>query len=173
MTKAEVLRHLQGLAHKINQINPDILLLQEVDMDSTRSAYLNQVQWLLDHRQLNDAAFASDWRVKWVPSHGLGRMNSGNAVLSRWPLKEARRIALLQMEQQSPLRRFCHHAAERPRTAHRATGARATRNEGSSEMTAVRCSLPHAPAIFSACQSRPAQPSRRFGERSTHSIPGS
>lgn len=106
MTKAEVLRHLQGLADKINQVDPDILLLQEADMDSTRSAYLNQVQWLLDHTHLNYAAFASDWQVRWVPSNGLGRVNSGNAVLSRWPLTEAQRIALPLLEKQSSLRRF-------------------------------------------------------------------
>jgi len=106
MTEAEVLRHLQGLADKINQVDPDILLLQEADMDSTRSAYLNQVQWLLDHTHLNYAAFASDWQVRWVPSNGLGRVNSGNAVLSRWPLNEAQRTALPLLEKQSSVRRF-------------------------------------------------------------------
>jgi endonuclease/exonuclease/phosphatase family metal-dependent hydrolase len=108
MTETEVLRHLQGLAAKINQVDPDILLVQEADMDSTRTAYLNQVQWLLDHTPLSYAAFASQWQVRWIPNRGLGRVNSGNAVLSRWPLRDARRIALPLMREQGALTRFLY-----------------------------------------------------------------
>jgi endonuclease/exonuclease/phosphatase family metal-dependent hydrolase len=108
MTEAEVLRHLRGLAAKINEVNPDILFVQEADIDSTRTAYVNQVQWLLEHTHLSYAAFASHWQVRWIPNRGLGRMNSGNAVLSRWPLRDARRIALPLMREQSALTRFLY-----------------------------------------------------------------
>ena len=106
MTEAEVLRHLRGVAEKINQVDPDILLVQEADMDSTRSAHVNQVQWLLDHTRLNYAAYASHWDVRWVPHRSLGRINSGNAVLSRWPLDQAQRVALPLMQDRSALTRF-------------------------------------------------------------------
>ena len=44
---------LELLALKIAEMNADILLLQEVDIDSKRSAYIDQVQWLLDHTSMN------------------------------------------------------------------------------------------------------------------------
>ena len=70
------------------------MLLQEVDTDSKRSAYVDQVQWLLDNTAMNYGVYASMWEVQFVPSDGLGRINTGNAILSRWPLSEAERIQL-------------------------------------------------------------------------------
>jgi len=85
---------LELLAQKITEMDADILLLQEVDTDSKRSAYINQVQWLLDHTSMNYGVYASMWEVQFVPSDGLGRVNTGNAILSKWPLSEAERIQL-------------------------------------------------------------------------------
>ena len=47
MTRGEVVAHLENLADYINNIQPDILLLQEVDVESKRSGYVDQVQWQL------------------------------------------------------------------------------------------------------------------------------
>ena len=85
---------LELLAQKITDMDADILLLQEVDTDSKRSAYIDQVQWLLDHTSMNYGVYASMWEVQFVPSDGLGRVNTGNAILSKWPLSEAERIQL-------------------------------------------------------------------------------
>lgn len=94
LTEKEVKAHLRLIAEKINEIRPDILFLQEVDIQSKRTAYIDEMQWLLDHTGLNYGAFASIWHAQFIPSDGLGRMNLGTAILSRWPLKNARRIAL-------------------------------------------------------------------------------
>lgn len=94
LTDEEVLSSLRGIAHKIYEVKPDILLLQEVDVQSKRSGYLDQVQWLLDNTYFNYGAYASIWKVQFIPSDGLGRMNMGNVVLSRWPIEEAIRIPL-------------------------------------------------------------------------------
>lgn len=94
MTREEVLANLEGLAEKIRELDPDILLLQEVDVQSKRSAYVDQVQWLLDHTPLNHGVYASAWKADFIPSDGIGRMDSGNAILSRWPLTNAVRYAL-------------------------------------------------------------------------------
>lgn len=94
LSKDEVLSHLKGIADKLNEVQPDILLLQEVDVKSKRSAYIDQVQWLLDHTFFNYGTFASAWKVQVIPSDGLGRMNMGNAVLSRWKITDAERIQL-------------------------------------------------------------------------------
>ncbi len=94
MERSEVIRHLEGIAEKIRQVDPDILLLQEVDIDSKRTAYVDQLQWLLEHTDLNHAVYASQWRSHYIPKHGLGAVDSGNAILSKWPLQKARRVAL-------------------------------------------------------------------------------
>ena len=96
---------LELLAAKIIAMDADILLLQEVDTDSKRSAYVDQVQWLLDNTEFNYGVYASMWEVQFVPSDGLGRVNTGNAILSHWPLSEAERIQLSLRGDQDALTR--------------------------------------------------------------------
>lgn len=106
MSREEVYRHLEGLAEKINQVDPDLLLLQEIDILSKRTAYVDMVQWLLDHTELNYGAYASQWKADFIPSDGLGRIDDGIAILSRWPIQEAERIALPQRSGQGALTRY-------------------------------------------------------------------
>ncbi|MCI0515584.1 endonuclease/exonuclease/phosphatase family protein [candidate division KSB1 bacterium] len=106
ISEAEVLAILKGLAEKINTLQPDILLLQEVDVQSKRSAYIDQVQWLLDHTYFNYAAYASMWQAQYVPSDGLGRVNTGQAVLSRWKITAAERIQLALRSDQDALTKY-------------------------------------------------------------------
>jgi endonuclease/exonuclease/phosphatase family metal-dependent hydrolase len=106
MERAEVIEHLEGLAEKINQVDPDVLLVQELDVDSKRAAHVDQLQWLLDHTGLNHAAYASQWRSRYIPKHGLGKVDTGNAVLSRWPIKHAQRLALPLIEEQDAITRY-------------------------------------------------------------------
>ncbi|MFB6263291.1 MAG: endonuclease/exonuclease/phosphatase family protein, partial [Bradymonadaceae bacterium] len=94
MQRREVVDHLEGIARKIRQTDPDVLFLQEVDVDSKRSAYVDQVDWLLRHTDLSHAVYASQWNVPYVPKKWLGPVDSGNAILTKWPLDRARRIAL-------------------------------------------------------------------------------
>lgn len=101
----EIQDGLELLAAKITAMGADILLLQEVDTDSKRSAYVDQVQWLLDNTEFNYGVYASMWEVQFVPSDGLGRVNTGNAILSHWPLSEAERIQLSLRGDQDALTR--------------------------------------------------------------------
>jgi endonuclease/exonuclease/phosphatase family metal-dependent hydrolase len=93
-SKEEIYVYLEKLAYWINTIKPDILLLQEVDIKSKRTGYIDEVQWLLNHTHLNYGAYASMWEAQYIPSDGLGRINTGNATLSRWHIAEAERIQL-------------------------------------------------------------------------------
>lgn len=106
LKEEDVLTNLRMVADKINSVKPDILLLQEVDVQSKRSAYIDQVQWLLDHTHFNYGTYASVWKAQVIPSDGLGRMNMGNAVLSRWPITEAIRIQLPLRGDQDALTRY-------------------------------------------------------------------
>ena len=52
MTDNEVYTHLDDLADFITSVDPDILILQEVDRNSLRSGYIDQTQYLLDATNL-------------------------------------------------------------------------------------------------------------------------
>ncbi|MFB6350373.1 MAG: endonuclease/exonuclease/phosphatase family protein [Bradymonadaceae bacterium] len=106
MTEKEVEQNLEGIAAKISQVDPDIVLLQEVDIDSNRTAGVDQLQRLLDQTPLNYGVYASQWRSSYIPRHGLGRVDSGNAILSRWPIKEATRLALPLISSQNFVVRY-------------------------------------------------------------------
>ena len=93
-TEREVMDVLDSLANKINELDPDIIIMQEVDRESKRTAYIDQVQWLLDHTDLNYGAYASMWQAQVIPSDGIGRIDVGNAVLSKWDIESAERIRL-------------------------------------------------------------------------------
>lgn len=106
MDSLEVLGNLAAIANLIRELKPHILLIQEAEWGSNRAAFINQVQYLLDSTHLVHAAYGSQWEA-YVPSQGLGSVNSGNAVLSVFPLAEtATRYALPQMEDQDALTRF-------------------------------------------------------------------
>jgi len=93
-TENEVMTTLDSIVAKINSLDPDIVLFQEIDIESKRTAYIDQVQWILDHTNLNYGAFASMWKSQVIPSDGIGRIDAGNAVLSKWKIERADRIQL-------------------------------------------------------------------------------
>ncbi len=95
LTGAEVKANLDAIAARIRAEAPDVVLLQEVDTGkSRRVAYLDEVQYLLDRSGLPFAAYASQWKADWVPSDDIGPVDSGNVVMSRWPILRATRHAL-------------------------------------------------------------------------------
>ena len=98
MTESEVTAHLDAVVDFINWHDPDILLLQEVDRNSLRSAYIDQVQYILDRTDLNYGAYAAQHQVDFLPTDGFGHVDFGNAILTRWPITEATRIALPLVE---------------------------------------------------------------------------
>ncbi|MCS6904631.1 MAG: endonuclease/exonuclease/phosphatase family protein [Bacteroidia bacterium] len=106
MEKGEVLQNLAGLRKKILQVCPDILLVQEIDLEAKRSAYINMVNWMLENTYFQYAVYASQWDVKYLPSRGLGRINSGIAIFSRFPLTEAKRYPLPLLPEQDFITRF-------------------------------------------------------------------
>ncbi len=93
-TEDEVMDALDLIAAKVNELDPDIILFQEIDRESKRSAYIDQVQWLLDHTNLNYGAYASMWQAQVIPSDGIGGIDAGNAILSKWEIESAERIQL-------------------------------------------------------------------------------
>ncbi len=106
MTEKEVTENLDRLAAHIIDLDPDVLLLNEVEVSSRRSAYVDQVQYLLDATALNYGVYASLWKSQFIPSDGIGRMNMGNAILSKYELSQGERIALVLRSDQDALTQY-------------------------------------------------------------------
>ena len=92
--KEEVMPGLDAVVARINQVKPDILFLQECDIKSTRTAYIDELQYILDKTYFNYAAYVSEWKSEFIPSDGLGRMDMGLVILSPWPITDAKRLNL-------------------------------------------------------------------------------
>lgn len=104
--KAPVEKTLMDIAKKLNNIDPDIVLLQEVDFLSKRSGYINQIQFLLDNTNLNYGAYASMYKTQFTPSDGLGMVDGGNAIFSKYKLENAERIPLALRTDQSSVEQY-------------------------------------------------------------------
>ena len=94
---------LLAIANKLDNIDADIVLLQEVDFLSKRSGYINQIQFLLDNTNLNYGCYASMLKTDFAPSDGLGMVDGGNAILSKYRLEDAERIPLALRTDQSSI----------------------------------------------------------------------
>jgi len=92
MTRTEVLGNLAAIERLIDEYDPDVLLTEEIEVNSKRSAYVDMVQHVLDHTRLNYGAYFQTWASRWIPSEGLGRMDLGNAIFSKYPITFAERI---------------------------------------------------------------------------------
>ena len=101
MTEDEVNTNMKAVVEKINNMNADIIFLQEIDIDAKRSAYIDQLQYILDNTDLNYGFYGSQWKSDYVPSDGIGRVNSGNAILSKYELSNAERIPLSLIDEQA------------------------------------------------------------------------
>jgi endonuclease/exonuclease/phosphatase family metal-dependent hydrolase len=103
MTRAEVDANMAGIYALINEVDPDILMTEEIEVNSRRSAYVNMVTGILENTRLNYAAYIPTWRARYIPSEGLGRMDLGNAIFSRYPIVRAERIPQADRTDQDPL----------------------------------------------------------------------
>ena len=106
MTESDVTANMDSIVSFINTELPDILLIQEIDISSKRSAYMNQVQYILNNTYFNYGVYASMWDAEIIPSDGLGKVNVGNAILSRWKITDAERIQLPLRTDQDALTQY-------------------------------------------------------------------
>ena len=127
MSPREVESHLGQIARFITAWDPDLLLLQEVDVASKRAAGIDQVGWLLGHTPLNCAVYASQWRANHIPKHGLGQVDSGVAILSKVPLQDVRVDPLPLMGDQDGVTQYFYLRRVILSAALRLTGGRSLR----------------------------------------------
>ncbi|NER82193.1 MAG: metal-dependent hydrolase [Leptolyngbya sp. SIO1D8] len=84
----------------IQSVNPDVLALQEVDLDSKRSFNIDQVAAIAKATDYPQQAISINWDKRYVPfpswplSAHFGSIFSGQAILSRFPVTHHERQVL-------------------------------------------------------------------------------
>ena len=102
--RSEFLHNLDEIARVVEETSADILLLQEVDLNSRRSHYLNQLHHLQERLAWPYAAYTTTWKT-YVPFDKIGKVHECAAILSRYPiLKNEARV--YQFEPQHKNRLF-------------------------------------------------------------------
>jgi endonuclease/exonuclease/phosphatase family metal-dependent hydrolase len=82
----------------IDELQPDVIGFQEIDFASSRSYQVNQLESLSQGYQA--AVKSVNWDKKyvpfpyWPPSTHFGRLQSGQALLSKFPISWSKRIVL-------------------------------------------------------------------------------
>lgn len=90
--KAYFESQLKVLVKEIKESAPDIICLQEVDFQSERSHDMNQAQYLAQRASYPYVAEAVSWDANYIPfpywpfKNHFGRMKSGGAILSKYPI---------------------------------------------------------------------------------------
>jgi len=84
----------------VQKVNPDFVAAQEIDIDSSRSFYQNQVKDIANAIKAPHGAFLANWSKKyvpfpyWPPAIQYGKMLSGQAVISKYPIVSQKRYNL-------------------------------------------------------------------------------
>jgi len=98
-TAEEMADRLKSIGEAVRDSGADVVLLQEIDFDSARSHYTDQLEELSRITGLRYAARAVSWKAgyvpwpTWSPRRHFGAISSGGAVLSRYPIT-ANRVTL-------------------------------------------------------------------------------
>lgn len=92
--------NLATVISALRNLNADIIAFQEIDLESKRSYNVNQLESLAYALGLPNAGLAINWNKNyvpfpyWPPSVHFGKIVSGQAVLSRYPIMENQRTVL-------------------------------------------------------------------------------
>jgi endonuclease/exonuclease/phosphatase family metal-dependent hydrolase len=93
-------QNLQNAIATLGPLKADFIALQEIDLDSRRSYYVNQVTALAENLSFAHRGIAVNWDKNyvpfpyWPPSAHFGKILSAQAVLSRYPITEQERFVL-------------------------------------------------------------------------------
>jgi endonuclease/exonuclease/phosphatase family metal-dependent hydrolase len=87
------LEKIRTLSQELKSWGPDVIFLQEIDFDSSRSHNINQAEMLAKLAGYPYVVMAPSWKANYIPfpywplSRQFGAMNSGGAILSKYPLE--------------------------------------------------------------------------------------
>ena len=94
--KESVENNLSAIEDALKSLDPDVIYIQEVDVNSTRSYGIDQTEDLRTKLSSYSSAFAKNFDVLWIayPIPPMGHMLAGVQTLSKYPQTVAERIAL-------------------------------------------------------------------------------
>ncbi|MFA6460999.1 MAG: endonuclease/exonuclease/phosphatase family protein [Candidatus Woesearchaeota archaeon] len=105
ISESQVYRNLDLIAQAIEENHPDILVVQEIDFNSKRSHYINEFEYLQKKLNFKYATYIVNWDKHYVPypigfevSKHFGKIQSGQAVFSHWPILENKAFILSKPE---------------------------------------------------------------------------
>ena len=93
--EARVSDNVNAIVSEVKSVNPDIVLLQEIDLNSSRSYYMDQTAYF-DNLGYNNMAFANNFKVAFFPFPipPYGKIDSGIATYSSYETDSATRVQL-------------------------------------------------------------------------------
>lgn len=100
-TKETYLKNIKLIAECINQENPDIILLQEVDINSRRAHHINQIEELLKYLNKDYVSwtYTPMLKSKCFPLRKLfGPIDVGQCIITKFKITKATRYALESRE---------------------------------------------------------------------------
>lgn len=101
-SEALIKENLDKIAGLLKNTGADIVLLQEVDLASKRTRFIDEAKYLATSAGFPSYACVTTWIKNyipfpyWPPSWHFGRMKSGQCILSKFPITENERIPLPQ-----------------------------------------------------------------------------
>lgn len=99
-------KSLDKLSEEIKNWQADVVCLQEIDFDSARSHSINQARYIAKKAGYPYVAEGVSWNANYIPfpywpiRNNFGRMSSGGAILSKYPLTEHEVTLLAKPESQ-------------------------------------------------------------------------
>lgn len=95
-TQARVQENMQSIIDTLKSERADILFLQEVDQDSSRSHHINERQDIAEAMDGYQSSFATNFKVAYIPYPWppIGKVDSGILTLNRFRQSQSTRISL-------------------------------------------------------------------------------
>ncbi len=90
-----VLKNIRGISEIVNLSNAGLVFLQDVDIDSYRSRYVNEADFYLQSGSFSSSSFAFNTRVKstsFLPPYK--KLSCGTLTLSKYKTEGSNRVAL-------------------------------------------------------------------------------
>jgi len=90
--RAELMKNLDEMVARLGESKADLIFLQEVDFRAHRTFDVDEMRYLAEKLGMPYGAYTLTWNKKyvawpyWPPSSHFGRVVSGQAVLSRYPI---------------------------------------------------------------------------------------
>ena len=93
--EARVRENINAIVNEVKANDPDLLLVQEIDLNSDRSYHLNETSFFFG-AGYNNSAFANNFKDVYAPFPipPMGKIDSGIATFSKYPTTSATRVQL-------------------------------------------------------------------------------